>query len=620
MLHGLKKFLENKAYCMRLNVLRMTTAAGSGHTTSALSAADIVSALFFYAMHYDPQTPHNLDNDRFILSKGHASPILYAAWKEAGVLTEDELMSYRKFHSILEGHATPRFDHIEAATGSLGTGLSIGLGMELAGKLDNRSFYTYVLMGDSEMSEGSVWEAMELASFYKTSHLIGIIDCNRLGQSSETMHGYHVQRYAQKCEAFGWKTIIIDGHNMQQIVSALDKARNSSENPTMIIAKTIKGYGVAQAENKEGFHGKAFSEEELEKIIPAFEKRFAAVSTPNGYQWHPMLPTQTPAISPSKNTPPALPLYKNDEEVATRIAYGHALAAIGSQYPNIVALDAEVKNSTGAELFENAHPHRFFQCFIAEQNMLGMAIGFSYMGKLPFASTFSAFLTHAHDQMRMAVISRASVCVVGSHAGVSVGQDGPSQMGLDDIAMMVAFPESIVLYPADAPSTTALVACMAEQKKRICYLRTTREKTPIIYDTTPSFTIGGCSVLKESPEDKVCIIAAGITLHEALKAHALLAQEGIAVCVIDLYSIKPLDEKTLHHHVSRCRKKAITVEDHYIQGGLGQAVLYTLRNSGYTIECLAVTELPQSGTASELLAWAGIDATGIIKAVKKLIL
>ncbi len=619
MLHGLKKFLEYKAYVMRVESLRMTTKAGSGHPTSALSAADLVSALFFYAMHYDPADPANPENDRFILSKGHASPVLYAAWKEVGVISQAELMTYRQFNSVLEGHPTTRFKYVEAATGSLGTGLSIGLGMALAGRLDHRSYYTYVLLGDGEMSEGSVWEAMELASYYRTSKLIGIIDCNRLGQSSQTMHGYHVKRYAQKCEAFGWKSLIIDGHNMQQIVSALDKARISPEHPTMIIAKTIKGYGVEKAENKEGFHGKAFTEKELETILPAMEKKFNGIAhfDPSSYRWIPTIPTKVKQHNATIGPLPTAS-YKLNESIATRKAYGQALATLGINNSEVISLDAEVKNSTFAELFEDAHPDRFFQCFIAEQNMVSMGIGFARRGKQPFISTFGCFFTRAHDQIRMAAISRASLYMVGSHAGVSIGQDGPSQMALEDIALFCALPDSIVLYPSDAVSTYYLVGLMAEQSNSIVYLRTTRAATPVIYANNAQFTIGGCAVIRQSTDDQLCIIAAGITLHEALKAHELLAKEKINICVIDLYSIKPLDEKTIKEQAQRCHKKVIVVEDHYRQGGIGQTISYVLRNDNCIITSLAVHALPHSGTPEELLAWAGIDAAGIIKAVREL--
>jgi transketolase len=652
MLHGLKKFLEYKAYKMRLESLQMTTKAGSGHPTSALSCADIVAALFFYAMRFDPDNFNDPNNDHFILSKGHASPVLYAAWKELGKITEQELMTYRQFGSPFEGHATLRFPYAEAATGSLGIGLSIGAGMALAGRLDERDFYTYVLMGDSEITEGSVWEAAEIAAYYKMSRLVGIVDCNRLGQTTQTIHGYHAQRYAQKFEAFGWKALVIDGHDMQQIVNALDKARNSQEHPTVIIAKTIKGYGIDRVENKEGFHGKAFSQKELEEILPAFEQRFAAVAN-NGlsYQWAPNLPPHDNNRSnPSTSSPRTVagsdgvndmdqktPFvvsnangvyrtisikeshYKKGEEIPTRKAYGQSLTQLGAASKEVVSLDAEVKNSTFADIFEAKYPERFFQCFVAEQNMVGMGIGFARRHKIPFISTFACFFSRAYDQIRMAAIGTSPLRLVGSHAGVSIGQDGPSQMGLEDIAIMRALPESIVLYPSDAASTHALVEQMVNYHQGISYLRTTRGATPVIYDNDENFPIGGCKVLKSSGADKALIIAAGITLHEALKAYDMLLAEGIAVAVIDLYSIKPLDAKTIEQIAMQSGDRIITAEDHYIQGGLGESVVYALRNTAIEIHCLAVTQLPMSGKPDELLAWAGIDAAAMVKKVKSLI-
>lgn len=621
MLHGLKKFLEHKAYKMRVESLQMTTQAGSGHPTSALSAADIVAALFFYAMRFDPENIKNPNNDHFILSKGHAVPILYAAWKELGQLTQDELLTYRRFGSPLEGHPTARLEYVEAATGSLGIGLSIGAGKALADRLDKRENYTYVLMGDSEITEGSIWEAAEIAAYYKLSHLVGIVDCNRLGQSTETIHGWHAQRYAQKFEAFGWKTLVIDGHDMLQIASALDKARASQDHPTMIIAKTIKGYGVDRVENKEGFHGKVFSKKELEEILPQMEARFAsAAANGNSFHWQPNLPLAKNIEQDKKEHIEIHPMnYKKGELIATRMAYGQALAHLGAASKRIVVLDAEVKNSTFADIFEQKYPERFFQCFIAEQNMVSMGVGFARSNKLPFISTFACFLTRAHDQIRMAAIDQSALKMCGSHAGVSIGQDGPSQMGLEDIAMMRAIPESIVLYPSDAPSTQALMEHMANYDKGISYLRTTREKTPVIYDENEAFEIGGCKVLYSTTADNLLVIAAGITLHEALKAREQLLQEGISVAVIDLYSIKPLDISTLEKVAKTSANRIITVEDHYLQGGLGQAVTCALANKGIEIHCLAVTQLPMSGKPEELLKWAGIDAAAIIAKAKQVI-
>lgn len=619
MLHGLKKFLEHKAYKIRLESLLMTTKAGSGHPTSALSAADLVAALFFYAMHFDPDDFNNPDNDHFILSKGHASPALYAVWHELGKISEHELLTYRQFGSSLEGHPTLRFAYAEAATGSLGLGLSIGAGMQLASELDGRTNFTYVLMGDSEITEGSIWEAAEIAAYYKLSRLIGIVDCNRLGQSTQTIHGYHAQRYAQKFEAFGWKAVVIDGHDMQQIVGALDKARTHTDTPFVIIAKTIKGYGVDRVENKEGFHGKAFSQQDLDEILPQFEQRFASVAlNGNSFQWKPNVPSSS-AHPEEQRSCVSKGHYKKGELIATRKAYGHAITAVGAACPQAVCLDAEVKNSTFAEFFEDKFPDRFFQCFIAEQNMVCMAVGFERRGKMPFISTFACFLSRAHDQLRMAAIGTSALRVCGSHAGVSIGQDGPSQMGLEDMAMMRCLPASIVLYPCDAPSTHALVSQMAHYQEGISYLRTTRADTPVIYSNDEQFPVGGCKVVKAGKSDVALIVAAGITLHEALKAYEQLAKENISIAIIDLYSVKPLDAKTLEQVATRSGDRIITVEDHYLQGGLGESVTYALRNTALEIHCLAVTKLPMSGKPDQLLAWAGIDAAAIVKKVKELI-
>lgn len=622
MLHGQKKFLEHKAYKIRLESLQMTTKAGSGHPTSALSCADIVAAIFFHAMHFDPNNFNNPDNDHFILSKGHASPVLYAAWKEIGMLTENGLLNYRQFGSPLEGHPTRRFEYSEAATGSLGIGLSIGAGMALANRLDERNNHCYVLMGDSELTEGSIWEAAEIAAYYKLNTLIGIVDCNRLGQSTETIHGYHAQRYAQKFEAFGWKTVVIDGHDMLQVVSALDKARASQDHPFMIIAKTIKGYGVDRVENKEGFHGKAFTADELQEILPQMEQRFiSAASNGSSFKWEPTIPEKSNNALAQSPLPIILqePRYKKGELLATRKAYGQAITALAGVCNQAVSLDAEVKNSTFAQLFEEKYPERFFQCFVAEQNMIGMGIGFARCNKMPFISTFASFMSRALDQIRMAAIGTAPLRLCGSHAGVSIGQDGPSQMGLEDIAYMRALPESIVLYPCDAPSTHALINQMANYQKGISYLRTTRAATPVLYDNDEKFPIGGCKILKSSAADSALIIAAGITVHEALKAYDQLIKEGISIAIIDLYSIKPLDAATIEQVVTRSGDRIITVEDHYLQGGLGEAVTFALRNTALEIHCLAVTQLPMSGKPEELLAWAGIDAGGIVKKVKLLV-
>lgn len=617
-MQNLQHFIEHKAYNIRVSSLLMTTMAGSGHPTSCLSAADIVATLFFYGMHFDPNDFDNPNNDRFILSKGHAAPVLYAAWKELGKVTEQELMTYRDIHSNLEGHPTLRFKYAEAATGSLGMGLSIGAGMALVAKMDKRSARTYVLMGDSEITEGSIWEAAEIAAQYKLDNLIGIVDCNRLGQSTATIHEWHTQRYADKFEAFGWKAIIVDGHDVHHLMGALDKAREVEDRPVMIIAKTIKGYGLKEVENKQGFHGKAFTKEQLNTELAELEKRFPQAAAYNQQTFMPQPPSEgaQPAAKECVDIDMVEPHYKIGEHVATRNAYGHALAALGPRCKMVVSLDAEVKNSTYAEFFAEKYPERFFQCYIAEQNMVSMGVGMERRGKAPFISTFGAFFSRAHDQIRMAAIGNAALRLVGSHAGVSIGQDGPSQMALEDIAIMRALPGSVVLYPSDGVSTYRLVSQMAEYNDGITYLRTTRMDTSVRYALHEEFPFGGCKVLAESEKDQVCIVAAGVTLVEAMKAYEQLQQEGISVAVIDLYSIKPLDRDTLLRVGTQAKKRMITVEDHYREGGLGEAVLYALRNTGITIQCLAVTQLPRSGKPEELLAMMGIDAAGIIRAVK----
>lgn len=615
-------FLEHKAYLLRKLSLEMTTKAGSGHPTSCLSAADLVAALFFAAMEYDPTDFNNSNNDRFILSKGHASPLLYGAWYELGMISYTELMGYRTFASALEGHPTFRFPYTQAATGSLGIGLSIGAGMALHAQRNNNAFRTYVLMGDAEIAEGSVWEAAELASFYKLNNLIAIVDCNRLGQSTQSIHGHAIKKYADQFQAFGWNVISINGHDMQEIVTALATARAHDTTPTVILAKTFKGHGVPLLENKEDFHGIPCSTSQLSQALQQLKDFFPQAATyTSDFAWKTTTPAEKNSTATQTFTAITIdkPAYKKDELIATRKAYGQALVALGHASDRVVVLDAEVKNSTYAQLFEEQFPERFVQCFIAEQNMVSMGVGFDLCTEIPFISTFASFFSRAHDQIRMAAIGQARLRLVGSHAGVSIGQDGPSQMGLEDIALMRALPDSIVLYPADAISTHALTEQMANYTTGISYMRTTRMATPVLYNADDSFVIGGCKVLRQHTKAQACIIAAGITLHEALKAHDQLEAEGIQVCVIDLYSIKPLDTNTLATMVAQSGNRFVTVEDHYLQGGLGESVVYALRNSGARSSCLAVTQLPRSGTPEELLAWARIDACAILQAVHALL-
>lgn len=613
------QFLKHIAYQIRKDSIEMTTHAGSGHVTSSLSAADIIAALFFDVMHFDPDNFENPNNDRFILSKGHASPALYAVWHALGKISDEQLMTYREFNSPLEGHPTLRFKYTEAATGSLGIGLSIGAGEALAARQTKRNFRTFVVLGDSEVSEGCIWEAAQLAAYYNLNNLIGIIDCNRLGQSTPTMEaleGDESGRFQKMFAAFGWHAEVVDGHDMEALVAVLQKAR-SSDRPVMIIARTKKGYGVDLFEDKEGYHGKALSAEQEPIALAQLRERFAE-DIELSYQWKPhSVPAAEPLSLPAVISLPQ-PAYKKGDKIATRKVYGESLVALGAACKEIVSLDAEVKNSTYAQLFEKAYPERFYQCFIAEQNMISMGVGFDRRKLIPFISTFAAFFSRAHDQIRMAAIGQATLKLCGSHAGVSIGQDGPSQMGLEDIALMRGLPNSIVLYPSDAMSTYRLAEVMANYHDGISYLRTTRMATQVIYDAGETFAIGGCAVLKESNNDRVLVIGAGITLHEALKAHEQLAKEGVAIAVIDLYCVKPLDTDTIVRVAKACNNTIITVEDHYSAGGIGEAVAAAVSTYAIEVHALAVTHLSRSGKPEELLADAGIDATAIVKKVKEI--
>jgi transketolase len=616
-------FLESKAYNLRLLSLKQTTQAGSGHPTSCLSAADIVAVLFFYTMHFDPQDWHNPDNDHFILSKGHAAPVLYAAWAELGIVKAHDLLSYRQMNSPFEGHPTMNFSRTEAATGSLGMGLSIGLGMALNARKDNRNYKTYVLLGDSEIAEGSVWEAVQLAAHYKMDNLVAIIDVNALGQTGQTLYVHHSDILQRIFTAYGWHVHQVDGHDIPALCAVMDSLKESYGAPVVILANTIKGYGIDGIEGKNGFHGKAFDKTEYQTIVQHMQERFyAAAHYEGGYAWHPNLPI--PAPHPVSYHAPlshesllANNSYALGDRESTRKAFGKALVVLGSQDDRVMVLDAEVKNSTYTEFFQEQFPDRFIECFIAEQNMVSVGVGLDRLKKKVFMATFASFLSRAHDQLRMAAIGRSTIKVVGTHAGISIGQDGPSQMGLEDIALMRGLPESIVLYPCDAVSTYKLVELMATYDRGIAYLRATRMETPVIYDAGDHFTLGGLRVLKESDNDRACIVAVGVTLHEALKAHDLLLKEGISVAVVDLYSVKPLDAKRLEALGRKSSGRIITVEDHYEAGGIGEAVSAALSASDVKVERCAVMHVPRSGKPEELLAWAGIDAHGIVKKVKR---
>lgn len=603
--------LEELAKLIRSSILRATTRAGSGHPTSSLSATELMTALLFGGIfRYDADQPEHPNNDRLIFSKGHASPLFYALWVAAGKVTDEEMMTYREFGSPLEGHPTVAFRYTEAATGSLGQGLSIGLGMALNGKyLDELPYRTYVLLGDSEMSEGSQWEAMEIAAYYKLDNLVGVLDVNRLGQRGETMYGRDLEAYETRISAFGWETLVIhNGHDFSEILEAYRKSLQASGRPVMIIAGTIKGKGVSQVEDQNGWHGKALKEEELQKALGELgEVNLSArgeIAKPTDLR-----PAETPRAKISQ------PSYKKGESIPTRNAYGNALNRIFPRYPNLVSLDGEVSNSTRAEYFKKEHPHNFFEMFITEQNMVGTALGLACRRKLPFVSTFGAFMSRAFDQIRMSQYSDPDMKFVGSHAGVSIGQDGPSQMGLEDIAMFRSILESVVLYPCDAVSADRLVE-EAAGHRGIVYIRTTRGGTPVIYDAEEAFPIGGSKTLRRSEEDVATVVAAGVTLHEALKAHEALRKEGIPIRVIDLYSVKPLDEKTLVQ-ASEDSRFVLTVEDHYPAGGLGEAVRSVLSGLPTPVYSLAVTKKPKSGKPGELLDYEGISSGAIVKEVRE---
>ena len=604
--------LEKLAKLIRYYILASTTEAGSGHPTSSLSATDLMAALLFGGLfRFDLEQPEHPNNDRLIFSKGHASPLFYALWAAAGKVTEQELLTMRRFGSPLEGHPTVSFTYAEAATGSLGQGLSIGLGMALNAKyLDKLPYRVFVLLGDSEMAEGSQWEAMQLAAHYRLNNLVGIVDVNRLGQRGETMYGHDLNAYKKRISSFGWKTEVIDGHNVDEILLAYKKAFKSKDVPVMIIAKTVKGKGVSFIEDRNGWHGKALNREQYEQALKELgevDKTFRGeISKPDD-------------LRPDNHTPQKASdvVYSPDKLVATRRAYGNALKRIYPEFPDMVVLDAEVSNSTYSEILQDAYPGRFFEMYIAEQNMVGTALGLQCRGKIPFVSTFAAFFTRAFDQIRMSQYSAANIKFSGSHAGVSIGEDGPSQMGLEDLAMFRTILDSVVLYPSDAVSTEKLVE-EAARHRGIVYLRTTRKDTPIIYSKAERFPIGGSKVVRKTDNDHVTVVAAGITLHEALGAWEEMKNEGVSVRVVDLYSIKPVDKTTLEE-AARETKAIITVEDHFAEGGIGEAVKGVFDTIPVPIYSLAVRKMPRSGKPAELLDYEGISRNAIVKKIKEIL-
>ncbi len=606
--------LKNIATRLRIDSVRATTEAGSGHPSTCCSAAEIVAALFFAEMRYDPRDPQHPDSDRFVLSKGHAAPILYSAWAEAGCLKRDDLVSLRRLDSDLEGHPTPRLPFVDVATGSLGQGLCAAVGIALNARRIKSDYRTYVLLGDGETAEGSVWEAAGVAAHDRLDSICGITDVNALGQSGSTQWQHDLDALAVRWRAFGWHALIVDGHDLPAILDALEKARQTRGRPTMILARTLKGKGISFMEGKGGWHGKPIKKgEELDRALSELQAQLVPDAGPS-LQAQPPKALKRPAPAPTR-----LPAtsYKLGDSVATREAYGAAIAQLAAGDDRIVALDADVKNSTFSEKFEQAHPDRFYQSFIAEQVMIGAAMGLASRGAIPFPSTFAAFLARAYDFIRMAAISRLNIKVAGSHAGVSIGEDGPSQMALEDLAMMRAQPNVTVLYPCDAVSTEKLIERMAYHPGP-AYMRTSRPKTPVIYSDADSFEIGGMKVLRESASDAVTVIGAGVTVFEALAAHDELKKAGINIRVIDLYSVQPVDSDGLIRCVRDTQGKVITVEDHYAAGGIGDAVASAVAPTGYTVHRLAVREIPRSGTPTELLDVYGISARQIVAAVKGL--
>ncbi|MFE8955652.1 transketolase [Streptomyces althioticus] len=597
---------------LRVDSVRAAAAAGSGHPTSSMSAADLMAVLFANHLRYDFERPDHPANDRFVLSKGHASPLMYATYKAAGVIGDEELLTFRANGSRLEGHPTPRkLPWVETATGSLGQGLPVGVGLALAGKrLDRTDHRVWVLCGDSELAEGSVWEAAEQAAYENLDNLTAIVDVNRLGQRGPTRHGHDLDAYARRFQAFGWHTVEVDGHDVDAVDRAYGEALSTHGQPTAIISRTLKGKGVESVQDREGLHGKP---------LPEAEDAIAELGGPRDLRITVQAPPAGGEAPARRITTPELPRWDLGEDMATRDAFGEALAALGSARADVVALDGEVGDSTRLEYFAKVHPERYVECYIAEQQMVADAVGVAARGWMPFASTFAAFLTRAHDFVRMAAISGSGLNLVGSHAGVAIGQDGPSQMGLEDLAMMRAVHGSTVLYPCDANQTARLVAAMAGLEG-IRYLRTSRGKSSVIYGPDEEFPVGGSKVLRSSGQDRLTLVAAGVTVPEALAAADALAEEGIAVRVVDLYSVKPVDVETLRTAAEETGC-LMTVEDHHPEGGLGDAVAEAFGDGRPVprLVRLAVRNMPGSAAPEEQLHAAGIDAESIAAAGRLLV-
>ncbi len=609
--------LQNIATRLRIDSIRSTSEAGSGHPTSCCSAADIVATLFFGEMRFDPKNPQHSGNDRFVMSKGHAAPLLYAAWAEAGIISREELTKLRCIDSDLEGHPTPRLPFVDVATGSLGQGICAAVGIALNARRINSDYRTYALIGDGESAEGSVWEAAQVGAHHKLDSLCAVTDVNALGQSRQTQWGHDVDEYAKRWTAFGWHAIVVDGHDIGALLNALKEARQTKNRPTMIVARTLKGKGVSIFEGLDNWHGKALKKgEQADRAVAELEARLTAGLVTPKIPSPSALPAET--MQPANDANVLTPQYDVDAKVATRKAYGSALATLGAVDQRVVALDADVSNSTFSNAFEEAHGARFYQTFIAEQAMVGAAMGLASRGAIPFPSTFACFLSRAYDFIRMAGISNLNIKLAGSHAGVSIGEDGPSQMALEDLAMMRAVPNCTVLYPCDAMSTERLVMAAVAHKGMV-YIRTTRPATPVIYGADEKFEIGGSKVIRDAPLAVATIVAAGITVFEALKASDELLEAGTPIRVIDAYSIEPVDVATLVDSARQTGNALITVEDHYVNGGLGDAVSAGVSALGIQVHRLAVKDIPRSGQPDELFDRYGISTTHIVATVRRLI-
>ena len=609
---GRVQALEDVATRLRIESIRATTAAKSGHPTSCASAADLVAAIFFDAMRFDPGRPRDIGSDRFVLSKGHAAPVLYAAWAELGAIKREDLTALRDIDSDLEGHPTPRLPFVDVATGSLGQGLGVGIGLALGARLAGSEARVFVLLGDGEVAEGSVWEAAQMAAHRALDNVIAVVDVNALGQSGPTMLGHDVDVYRRRFAAFGWRAQTIDGHDVRQVVDALRRARRTRGAPSAIIARTLKGKGIADVEGLGGWHGKPLPQDAAERAIAALQAGLHHVPAP-------------PVPRPRRRVAPAAAARAGEGRpdvpagaIATREAYGQALVRLGAADARIVALDGDVKNSTYAETFLAAYPERFVESFIAEQNMVSVAAGLAAQGRVPFVSSFACFLTRAADQIRIAGISRSNLKLCGSHAGVSIGEDGPSQMALEDLALFRAVPDAVVLYPSDGLATDACVQ-LAASYHGVVYIRTTRMKTDAVYDADETFAIGGMKVVRAHEGDRLTIVGAGITVHEALAAAAELSVRGTPVRVVDLYCLKPVDRAALTDTARATGNTLLTVEDHYAEGGLGAAVAEAVSDTGVVVHRLAVREIPRSGAPRQLLERYGIGRAAIMRKVEELL-